>query len=282
MIRKLLDIGKGYLKGLNWRGWLHITIIIVLCTALVKSCYQNHKSEERIEQLSKVKPVPSTGTTQQAELIAEKVSKEGKTAATFREAEPIIKMIEDNSKADSIAKLAEVEKSKVNALTVIKGSLEAENIELKRRLSAGDTSPSGKREARFVHTDPYLSIEGVQRSDSMFVLTRLVADASVNKIDFSKKKYWVFGKNEQLTTIYYNSPYIRVNGLETLKIKQKEPFFDVKVNIEGKYLHTDREVLIGPKIRLGLGRVGITGGYYVNPGGRLGQGFWYGADYSIY
>lgn len=280
-MKRIAKYAKAYVRGLGWRGWLHWFIIVVLIIALVKSCIQQKHDADTIADLKNVeaKAAPITGTMQEAEKIAEVVNKEGQAVATFKQAEPIIRLIEDKSKADSLAKVADVEKSKVTAITVINGTLTKENTDLKRYIAILE---NGARDTAFRYKDRWLTMEGFRKNDSTFTINRFLADASVNRVEHTRKKYWLVGKNENLSTIFYNSPYIRVDGLETLTIKQRDPFFTLDVNLEGKYLHTQKEILMGPKARVGLGRVGISGGYYLNPAGKIGNGVWYGLDWKLY
>ena len=268
-----------YFKSLSWRGWVHIGIIAILSIALIKSCAKNRSDEERIKELSSIKPKPETATTQEAEKIAEKVTKEGKTVTTFKEAERIIKIIENNTKADSIARLADIDRKKVTALTVINGTLSKENTDLKRELVQ---LSGGRTDTVFTYSDPWFSAEGFRKNDTVFTLRNIKTDVSINKIDHTRKKYWLIGRNEELTTLYYNSPYAKVDGLSTYKLKQKDPFLNIDLKVEGKYFPSQRNILLGPKIRIGLGRLGINGGYYLNPQGSFGNGVWYGADWKIY
>lgn len=270
---------KNYFATLSWRGWAHVLIIALLGFALVKSCAQNISDEQRIKELTQVKPKPVTATTKEAEKIAEKVTKEGKTVTTFKEAERIIKVIENNTKADSIARLAEIDRKKVTALTVINGTLSKENTDLKRELVL---SANGKTDTFFRYSDQWLSAEGYRKNDTVFTLRNIRTDVSINKIDHTRKKYWLVGRNEELTTLYYNSPYAKVNGLSTYKLQQKDPFLNIDLKVEGKYFPERNNILIGPKLRIGLGRVGINGGYYLNPRGTLGNGVWYGVDWKVY
>ena len=53
-----------YVHPKGWRGWLHVVIVAVLAIALIRSCTKEYRYEKKLEELSKVKPVEKTGTTQ--------------------------------------------------------------------------------------------------------------------------------------------------------------------------------------------------------------------------
>lgn len=250
-----------------------------MAIALVKERYKNHELEDKLNSINSVKPLPKTEAIKEAEEIARELDTAGREKVVYRLSKPIIEKIEDNAKLDSIAKIANTQASKISAVTQINGQLSKENTDLKRVIAMLE---NGDKDTVFRYSDQWFSAEGFRKNDTIFSLRNITADISVNKIDHSRKKNWLIGRNENVSTVYFNSPYARVNGLSTMTIKQKEPLVDFKVKAEGKYLHGPKELLIGPKLQLKIGRFGLSGGYYLNPGGKLGNTVWYGGEYSIY
>lgn len=270
---------KTFLGSITVRGIIDILIIIIVGVAIFRTCVAEKRYNDLKESTENVKPSPETPVIKEAEEIARQVNKDGQEEVIYRMSEPLIKLIEDNAKVDSITKVANIEKNKVSSITTINGSLSKENLDLKRIISQLE---NGSKDTVFRYSDKWLSIDAFRSNDSVFRINRVWADMSINKIDYSRKKYWLVGKNENLAKIWYNSPYARVEGLETVTVRQKEPLFDVNLNAEGKYLHNQKEVLIGPSLNIKIGRFGLDGGYYINPGGNIGNGFWYGGKYRLY
>lgn len=270
---------KSYFRGLGVRGIINWIFVCVIVFTGIRACKKEKEYKQRISELTEVKIKPETPAIRQAKEISREVDTVGREKVVFRLSEPLIQMITDNSKVDSIAKIAGTQSKQIAAITQINGSLEKQNTDLRRAI---DILENGKTDTVFRYSDPWFSAEGFRKNDTVFTLRNITANMSVNKIDHNKKKYWLFGENQNLSTVYYESPYARVDGMQTLTIRQPEPKFKVNVNFGGKYLHTPKQVLIGPSVRLGIGRVGINGGYYINPGGSIGNTVWYGADYSIY
>lgn len=264
---------------ITWKGWVNIGVLCLMLYAIGKNFMKEREYTALLEATSKVKPKPQTDALQQAEEIARDVNRKGQETVIYETADPIIKKIVDMTKVDSISKIADVDRRKVAAITAIAGELTKENTDLKRVIQS---LPNGNQDTVWRYMDPFLTIEGRYKGDTTFRASKIWADASVNKVDHSRKKYWLFGKTQNLSSVWFNSPYIKPMGLETMVIKQPEPFFDINVNAEGKFLHNANELLIGPKVRVKLGRVGISGGYYLNPGGKIGNSPWYGLDYTIY
>lgn len=281
-----MDKIKTFLKNQfvprSWKGYVNWFVFIVLVIALAKTCYKEHKIDELIKNSSSVKEVPKTPATDKAEEINRQINSLGKEETTFRVAEPIIRNLVSYAKVDSIAKVLDIERKNIKGYIEINGSLYKENLTLKRNIgSLGDALDNINSDTSWSYVDPWLDIQA-RKKDTNFVINKIWADASVSKVDHNHKKFWLFGRNETRSTVYFNSPYVRVNGLNTLRIKEPEPFIDAEVKVGAQYLPVKQQVLIGPSVRLGLGRVGVSSGYYVNPAGKLGSSVWYGVDWKIY
>ena len=275
----IFNVIKAYFRNLGFRGVLNWIVFIILVISVVRSCYVKREYQDKIDSLSKVQPLPKTPVVKEAEEISKKVDSLGRETVIYRQAEPIIQKITDNAKLDSIAQVAGARAEKITAITQIAGTLEKENTDLKRIIAKLN---DGKQETVFRYSDAWLSMEGINRGDTTFRIRNLMANVNVTKVDWSQKKLWGFGRNENRASITFDSPYVRVNGLQTMQLRQKEPLIDFNVEVEGKYLHTPQQILIGPKVGLDIGRVKIGAGYYLNPGGNIGNTLWYGAGYKIY
>ena len=272
---------KKTVLNLRQKGKLIFNLFLVcfLIFAIIRTCKAEREFDAKKEALNSVTPAPPRADLEDAEEIAREAEEDGPERVIYLRSKPIIEKIEDKTKADSLAKVANVQAKDITQMNKIIGSLTKENTELKRSVYENE---DGKRDTFWRYSDNWLSMEGYRKNDTTFTIQSLKADATVNKIDHTHKKYWLFGREEHRSTVFFNSPYIRVDGLQTLQIKQKDPLLGFNVELEGKYLHAPQEVLIGPKLGIEIGRFKINGGYYVNPGGNIGNSVWYGAGYKIY
>lgn len=271
---------KTYFKRLGFSGICWWLVFILMGVALIRACYKEVGYRHKIESLTSVKPKPKSDIIKQAEEIGRKMDEEGKEKVIYELAEPIIEKIVDNQKLDSLAKENNIKSKEITAVTQIAGTLRKENTDLQRRVSE---LSNGRKDTSFIYSDRWFSAEGVRTNDSVFTLRNISANVGVEKIDHTRKKYWLFGRNEDLSTVYYSSPYIRVDGLSTLRIKKKDPLLNFSVDVDAKYLHAPQEVLIGPSVGLDIGRFGVQGGYYLNPGkGNVGNTLWYGLRYKVF
>lgn len=278
VLKAIFNTIRGFIFPITVRSLINTVIIVVLAVAVVKQCNKACLYENTISELKAAQDKNKLETTpaiKQAEEIKREVDTAGRERVVYRMSDPIIKKIEDRSKIDSISRELNIEKNKVKSIDNIRASLKAENLELKHIISEGlkDTSKWEYRDKWLVNT--------IYKIDTSY-RANVWVDASVNKVEYDYKKYWLLGSNESRAKIWFNSPYIKPESFEYYRIKQKEPFLDLNLLIEGKYIHSQKELLIGPKIKLELGRLGISGGYYLNPGGSLGNGVWYGADWKVY
>lgn len=262
-----------FLNFIGIRGILNILFLLMFAVLIFRTCQSEKKYKDLLNQRSSV-IIPKTEVSIEAEEISRQVDTAGKEKVVYRLAEPIIKEIENHSKIDSFAKEASIDKSKIRSLTKINGELNEKNIQLKKLIS------EDLKDTVYEYRDKWL-VNTIYKRDTTW-RSDIWIDASVNKVDFTQKKYWLFGKNEYRSTVWFNSPYIKPSGLQYLEIKQNKPVFDFSLEIEGRYLFDSQDVIIGPMGRISLGRVNVQGGYMYNPRGVFGTGAWAGGSYKVY
>lgn len=267
-----------YLKTISVLGALRTIAFIIMAIYIINSCQRDRRLSD-IYNTNNNKVTPKSDVIQEAEEIEREVDTAGRERVVYRLSKPIIEKIEDKTRADSLLRELDIEKSKVKAISQVTGNLQKENTELKRTVAV---LADGRKDTSYSYSDKWLQLSGVRRADSTIIISKIFANADIDRVDHTRKKNWFWGRNEDVATISYASPYISVNGLKTYTLKQKEPLLDFKIKAEGKYLHGPKELLIGPKLQLKIGRFGLSGGYYLNPGGTLGNTVWYGGEYSIY
>ena len=267
-----------YLKTISVLGALRTIAFIIMAIYIINSCQRDRRLSD-ISNTNNNKVTPKSDVIQEAEEIEREVDTAGRERVVYRLSKPIIEKIEDKTRADSLLRELDIEKSKVKAISQVTGNLQKENTELKRTVAV---LADGRKDTSYSYTDKWLQLSGVRRADSTIIISKIFANADIDRVDHTRKKNWFWGRNEDVATISYASPYISVNGLKTYTLKQKEPLVDFKIKAEGKYLHGPKELLIGPKLQLKIGRFQINSGYYLNPGGKLGNTVWYGGEYSIY
>lgn len=272
----ILNVIKAYFRGLGLRGVINWILLVIIIVGGVKACYKESEYREKIDSLSKVKPKPQTETSLEAEKIAEEVNEKGDTVVIFERADPIIKTIEmkieDQRKVDSLLKINNIKEKNLQQLSTLYAEANAKNLKLTQQLA-----DNGK-DTVWRFKDKYLT-NTIYRRDTAFV-SDIWLDATVSRVDYTKKSSWFFGENQDLTKVWFNSPYIKPQGMDNLTIVKKEPFFDWGVNIEGRYMHSDKQLIMGPRANIKLGRFNISGGYGLNTGTGTGQ-VWYGGDYRI-
>lgn len=253
------------------KGLAILLIALLISFFLVKSCVR-----DRIDDLiPKEKPIVEKKDLE-ARKVDEKKDNDGRAITDYEPSNPIKNWEEihdrDKNKIDSLLKVVDLERKKVKSITAINAQLKEEGLILKKKIT--------ERGVEHEYKDRWLT-NTIYQIDSIYY-SDLEIDASVNKVDYNYKKYWVFGRNTTRSKVWFNNPHIKSTGLEYVTVEQKEPFLGIGLDLEGKYLHESKEILIGPKIDLKIGRFNINGGYYLNPGGKVGNTFWYGGGYKIY
>lgn len=268
---------KNYFSNLGFRGIINWIFLIVLVVFSVKRCVEKDAYERKIRELTETRPKPETEIVKEAEEISKRVDEEGREVVIWKESAPIIEMIENTDKVDSLAKIADVRLDRIKSIESVNASLSTENNHLKEIIRENEL---GIKDTVYQFKDKWLVNTVYKRDTGLF--SDVWVDASVNKIEHTRKKYWFFGENENLTTIFYSSPYIRQSGYEYLRVKQKDPVFDFGIELEGRYMFDSDNLLIGPKANIRIGRFNINGGYSLNPRGNIGSGPWLGGGYKVY
>lgn len=274
----ILNILKAYFRGLGFRGVINWILLVIIVVGGIKACHKDSEYKDKIDSLTKVKPKPQTETSLEAEKVAEELNEKGDTVVIFERADPIIKTIEmkieDQRKVDSLMKINNVDKNKLQQLSVLYAEANAKNLKLTQELA-----DNGK-DTVWRFKDKYLT-NTIYKRDTAFV-SDIWLDATVNTINYTEKKGWLFGEEKRFTKVYFNSPYLKPNGMDYLEIRQTPKLVDFNVDVEGKYLHGAKEFLVGPKVGVDIGRVKLGVGYYLNPGGKIGNTLWYSGGYTLY
>src|SRR5690606_22929808 len=111
------------------------TIIIYVLVAIVAIMGYKLYKDYRLEQDSRSVNLPKTGVSIQAEEIARKVDEQGAEHVIYKEAEPILKLIEvkveDKAKVDSLLNVTGIQDKQVKSISTAYAKVAQENIQLK-------------------------------------------------------------------------------------------------------------------------------------------------------
>lgn len=263
---------KGLIKNISILGVLRFIVIVLAFLYVWDRCSGYDHSKDRVV----VKPIPpASEVIKEAEEIDRAVSDSGRERVVFKMAEPIIQKIEDKTKEDSLLKVLNIERGKVKQISQIAGSLEAENLVLKRDIK---TIIDGSKDTSYSYADNWISLTGLRRKDSVTTIEKIWANTNVDQVVHERKKSWFFGATEDVATISYESPYITVNGLKTYTLKKKEPFFDVTLTPKAEFYFNKNHnslYILPVNSTLRFGRTMIEGGVgvSVDPNSSLNKDF---------
>lgn len=229
-----------------------IPYLLLLCVLglYVKELLFKYKKEN-------VKELPRTTVSIEAEEVARQVDSQGAEHVIYREAEPIIKLIElkveDKAKVDSLLKLANVKDKQLKELKTTVATISEQNIELRKTVKGIDTI--------YEYHDKYLDLSFNRKSDDI-VLGSFGYNLVLNDLHYWKRD-WFLGKKKGYIEIWSPDSRVRINGMDRVAIKQKTPTFKAGVGALSTYSNDSWGY--GGGLRVDANRLSITGGYMYYP-----------------
>lgn len=229
-----------------------ILYLLLLCILglYVKELFFKYKKEN-------VKELPKTTVSIEAEEVARQVDSQGAEHVIYKEAAPIIKLIElkveDKARIDSLLLLANIKEKQLKSLQTTYASIAQENIELKKVIKGVDTI--------YEYKDNYLDLSFNRKSDDL-VLGNFGYNLVLNDLHYWKRD-WFLGKKKGYIDIWSPDTRVRINGTDRVTIRQKTPTFKVGVGALSTYSNDFWGY--GGGLRIDANRLSITGGYLYYP-----------------
>lgn len=225
-------------------------LLICVLVLYAKELFFKYKSE-------RIREKPKTEITIEAEEVARQVDSQGAEHVIYKEAEPIIKLIElqveDKAKVDSLLKLANIKDKQLRELQTTVATISEQNIELRKTVKGIDTI--------YEYHDKYLDLSFNRKSDDL-VLGSFGYNLILNDLQYWKRD-WFLGKKKGYIEVWSPDSRVRINGMGRVAIKQKTPTFNVGAGALSTYANDAWGY--GGGLRIGVSRLSVTGGYLYYP-----------------
>ncbi len=205
--------------------------------------------------------IPETRISIKAEEIAREVDKEGAEHVIYKEAEPILKMIEvhveDKKRVDSLLSLANIKENQVKYISTAYAKVSQENIQLKRVLN------TATQDTIYQYRDKWLDLS-FERKDSALAIGSFKYNFDFNTVSYHKRN-WFLGAKKSYTDIWSSDPRVKIRGYDKITIKQDDPQYGLRVQANAVWNPETSSIGYGPGLRVDINRFSIQGKYSYYP-----------------
>lgn len=205
--------------------------------------------------------IPQSTVSIEAEEVSREVDENGVERVIYKEAEPILKLIEirveDRKRVDSLLAQAGVKDNQVKSISTAYAKVSQENIQLKRVLNAVT------QDTVYEYRDKWLDLS-FQRKDSAFAIGSFKYNFDFNTVNYTERD-WFLGKKKTYTQIWSSDPRVSIRGLDKITIRQDEPEYGLRVQANAVWNPETNSIGWGPGLRLDINRFSIQGKYSYYP-----------------
>lgn len=155
---------------------------------------------------------------------------------------------------DTTALALDLRTKQLKQIMLLKSTLEAENIELKKILDSSNMPyyTYNGNGLRLKFTPPNAT-DTIGHAD-------FTADVQIKATQFWRRS-WLLGPKKDYIAISSNSPLFKINNLDYLEIEQKHDGVQFKIQASSSYNLHSGKFTYGPSARLEVGRLSLTGFY---------------------
>lgn len=238
--------------------------LIIVCLAIGAGYlgYQLYLKTDHIEQMNDKKAKQANAIQTEATEIARKVDKKGLETVLFEVTNNTVKpndLTPSNTKGiiDTTALALDIRNKQLKEILVVKASLEAENLKLRRQLDVNNkpfyTYNGEGLNLKF--TPPYNDLDTADHGKADFS-----ANVSIKATQYWKRN-WVLGSKKSILAVTSDNARFKINGADFVEFEQKQPIFGLRVQAGANYNPQTGSVGFGPALRLDIGRVSLQGNY---------------------
>ena len=241
----------------------YIPTIAILLFSNIKSCKSYFEIANKLSKYDTNDALVRKQVQTKAAIITRKIDKFGLEHVTIEEGKNVLPQSLINNVAvspgilDTTAMAIDVLKKQVISLTVIKSGLEVRNLVAEKILD----SLQGEI---YSYNDRFVSLK-FKPADTISKKPTFdfKYNAELNYVEYWKKKFPIIGAKRTYIDIWSNDPRTTINGVDRLKIEQKQPQFGLRVQLRSIYGLTSHKLYAGPGLSFDVKRYNILGyGYY--------------------
>jgi len=245
------------------RFW-YLLVIPALVLVIIFLRKDNIEMKAVITQANKKEALQKKEIQTEATILNRKISEEGLERVTIAEAENILPrgfLNDDEVRpgiVDSTASDLNIRKKQVESITIINTTLAAENLVLKKTIDS-------LNRVFYTYNDNYLAVK-FKLPDAVDTIPTFdyMYNAKLNYVQYWKKKFPVIGAKRSYVDIWSDDKRNTINGIDRLKIEQREPQFGLRLQLRSIYVMDSQKLFVGPGASFDFKRYNIIGYSYYN------------------
>jgi hypothetical protein len=240
----------------NIKQYIFIIALLVGCIFLSYKWYQSHC---QMVELKQARASVEAKVTTEAKEIARKVDEEGLETVLFEvtgNKVPTPGALPGSTIGiiDTTAMALDVRTKQLKQILVVKSTLEAENLALKKKLDAS-------KRPYYTYTGNGLDLKFTPPNEADSI-ARAEFTANVNiKATQYWKRNWFLGSKKSILAVSSDNPMFKINGADYIEVEQKQPTFGLRVQANTAYNFDTGEMSYGPAVRFDVGRFSFQGRY---------------------
>lgn len=241
----------------NLKHYLFYAVLIIGCIFLFV------KLSEKSKELTDIKDAKASVSKQiqtEAKEIARRVDEKGIETVLYDITGNKVTPEQAASTAgtrgiiDTTAMALDIRTKQLKQVLVVKSTLEAENLKLKRQLDIYNrpfyTYSGNGLDLKFT---PPNEVDTVARADFR-------ANVKLTATQYWKRN-WFLGAKKSILAVSSDNPMYKVNGADYIEFEQKQPTFGLRIQAGATYDIDTHQLSYGPAIRFDVGRFSFQGRY---------------------
>jgi hypothetical protein len=245
------------------RFW-YIPVIGILLFTNIKSCKSYFDINKELGKHIRKDALINQQVQKSATIISRKVDEFGLKHVTIAEAENILPRVLINDAyarpgvVDSIASTLNINNKQIESITIINSTLMAENLVLKKNIDS-------LKRVFYTYKDNFLAVK-FKPANTVDTLPTFdyKYNAKLNYAEYWKRKFPIIGAKKNYIDIWSDDPRTTINGVDRLKIEQKQQGFGLRVQMRSIYSISSQKLFAGPGLSFDFNRYNLLGYSYYN------------------
>lgn len=242
----------------------HYIIYAVLLAGVVFLCLKLFKTKDELAEIQKARASVVAQVQTEAKEIARKVNEKGVETVLYDitgnkvTAEQAASTVGTKGIIDTTAMALDIRTKQLKQVLVIKSTLEAENLQLKRKLDVS-------QRPYYTYTGNGLDLKFTPPNEvDTFARAEFTANVNIKATQYWKRN-WFLGSKKSILAVTSDNPMFKINGADYIEVEQKQPTFGLRIQANTSYSFDSGLVGYGPAVRFDVGRFSFQGRYSKYP-----------------